>query len=507
MYKTSRKIITLALALILALGICTTPTFAAYTASEWAKPELEKAQGYGLIPDALKDADLTKPITRAEFAAVAVKAYENFTGTSVTPVASNPFTDTSNADVLKAYNINVVNGTSATTYGPNGILTREQAATMLTRVEKKAYIPGWTLATDDSYTLNFTKPVSFTDDNKISNYAKQSVYFMFAKGVINGTGNNMFSPTVTASRQEAIIIAARMVDNLKGKTLDYTQGATQPSGGIDTKLVGSWTWTENPESPVENAGRYIEFKSDGTYYFRYRFHGNYNSSAGTFVNLEGFLTETGKYIISGDTIRCSNVIRSVEITYGDTSANFKNKTYADCDRKFYFEDSPHWLYTELNLIPLRIDMHHPSENQDWVPAEFLSYVNPITHQGSSGIIGWPKELPSVLYPTGLTGTVTTNYGQETISERFAAHQYVRFTVNVNSKDRSVLNPYFEHMRQNGFAFPYGADSVFVKKSMTISGVRYEVTIDRDHLGANPDEVVIHFVFEQYDSPSWDWEWD
>ena len=101
--KTSRKIMTLALALILALGICANTALAAYTASEWAKPELEKAQSYGLIPDVLKDADLTRPITRAEFAAVAVKAYENFTGTTVSPVATNPFTDTSNTDVLKAY--------------------------------------------------------------------------------------------------------------------------------------------------------------------------------------------------------------------------------------------------------------------------------------------------------------------------------------------------------------------------------------------------------------------
>ena len=37
-------------------------------ASDWAKPELDRAAGYGLIPDILKNADMTKPITREEFA-------------------------------------------------------------------------------------------------------------------------------------------------------------------------------------------------------------------------------------------------------------------------------------------------------------------------------------------------------------------------------------------------------------------------------------------------------
>jgi len=302
--KTSKKIITLALALILALGILANTTLAAYTASEWAKPELEKGQSYGLIPDVLKDADLTKPITRAEFAAVAVKAYENFTGTTASPVASNPFTDTSNTDVLKAYNINIVNGTSATTYSPNGILTRQDAATMLTRVEKKAYISGWTLATDSNYTLNFTQPAKFADDGNISGYAKASVYFMNAKGVINGTGSNMFSPAVTATRQEALIIAARMVDNLKGKTVDYTKSdpptptptptptpPTPPSGGIDSAWVGHWVKTSFAQRGIyySNVDFDYYFYANGTFlFFDYRvgsgllekYEGKYSTSNG-----------------------------------------------------------------------------------------------------------------------------------------------------------------------------------------------------------------------------------
>ena len=196
------------------------------TVSNWAKPEIEKAEKLGLIPDSLKSADLTKPITRAEFAAVSVKVYEALSGTAAIPAVNNPFTDTKDPEVLKAFNIGSVNGTSATTFTPNALLNREQAATMLTRVFKKVSLNGWTLATDSQFKLDYTKPAPFADDAKISDFAKDSVYFMAANGIIAGTGNNMFSPRATtaaeeaanyasATREQALAIAVRMVENLK----------------------------------------------------------------------------------------------------------------------------------------------------------------------------------------------------------------------------------------------------------------------------------------------------
>ena len=355
----SKRILTLTLALILALGIFTVPAFAAFNASTWAQPELETAQSYGLIPDVLKDADLKQPITRAEFAAVAVKAYENFTGTTVTPIAANPFTDTSNADVLKAYNINLVNGTSATTYNPNGQLTRQDAATMMTRVEKKAYIPGWTLATDGNYTLNFTQPARFADDSGISGYAKASVYFMNAKGVINGTGNNNFSPTVTATREQAIIIALRMVENLKGKTLDYSGGTTQPpqppSG--NNQFVG--VWVPRPEYAIDYAGG-IEFKADGSFFCIIK----NNSGA-----VRGEITQKGKYTIQGDKIICTNVLESWKQQGGNQDRNYTDKAIADLTWKFYFSttaenDIVEGLYPGLTWLAINILPADP-DDIDW----------------------------------------------------------------------------------------------------------------------------------------------
>jgi len=204
-------------------------------ASGWAKPELEKANGYGLIPDNLKTADLTKPITRAEFAAVAVKVYENLSGTTTTPSPASTFTDTQDNYVLRAHNTGLMVGVSDNKFDPNTVLNRESAATALTRVLKRAYIPGWTFPTDGNYTLNYSRPATFEDDAQISGWAKDSVYFMAANNVIQGVGGNKFAPRATttaeqaagyatATREQAIIIGVRLVENLKDKPLNYTGG-------------------------------------------------------------------------------------------------------------------------------------------------------------------------------------------------------------------------------------------------------------------------------------------
>ncbi len=194
--------------------------------SEWSSPELEKAQEMDLIPDILYDADMTQPITRQEFAAVAVKTYENLSGTSALPAVVNPFIDITDTEVLKAYNLGITIGTSYNTFSPYKLLDRQEAATMLTRTFKRATMPGWSMEQDASYPLSYTKSAIFADDAQIEDWAKDSVYFMAANGIISGVGDNKFAPANTtsaqeasqyanATREQALAIAVRMVENLK----------------------------------------------------------------------------------------------------------------------------------------------------------------------------------------------------------------------------------------------------------------------------------------------------
>ena len=201
-----------------------------FIAHDWAKPELIQAMVLGLIPDSLQGADLTQPITRAEFAAVSVKVYEALSGLTAKVVWINPFVDTRDDEVLKAVNLGVTNGVSATEFAPDKLLNREQAATMLARVYKKAFIPGWTLDDDawfvEKFSALFTMPEPFADDGDISSWARDSVYFMAANGIIKGMEGGTFQPRAVtaeqqaagyaqATREQALLIAVRMVKNLQ----------------------------------------------------------------------------------------------------------------------------------------------------------------------------------------------------------------------------------------------------------------------------------------------------
>jgi hypothetical protein len=103
--------------------------------SSWATKEMEEAYENNLIPDILLDDDLTEPITRAEFASVALKLYEALEDSKIDYNVSTPFTDVSNIsnykDIKNAYAIGIAVGTAPDKFEPNTQINREQLVTML----------------------------------------------------------------------------------------------------------------------------------------------------------------------------------------------------------------------------------------------------------------------------------------------------------------------------------------------------------------------------------------
>lgn len=202
-------------------------TFSFGLVSGWAKDEVTAADSLGLIPDTLYGKDLSQPITRAEFCAVALQLYENLAKTEV-PYAPSPFTDIAgNPDansIARAAALNITVGTSPTTFSPQENISREQLVTMLTRTVKKYLYPNWTFATDASYPLDITGVKAYADDKDISDYARESVYYLTKLGVVGGVGNNTFAPKATtsaqvatgyatATREQALLIAVRLYTN------------------------------------------------------------------------------------------------------------------------------------------------------------------------------------------------------------------------------------------------------------------------------------------------------
>jgi hypothetical protein len=344
-----------------------------YNASEWAKTEIKKADEMGLIPDSLRSADLTKPITRAEFAAVSVKLYEKMSGITTTPVKINPFKDTNDQEVLKAYNVGITAGVAADKFAPDELLNREQAATMLTRVFKKAFVKGWTLNADGSFTFNYTAPPKFKDDVKISDWAKPSVYFMVTHGIISGVGDNNFAPRATtsaeqaanyasATREQALAISVRMTEKLdstnssevvpvetqpeESEKPPQNQGnSTEQSQESSNTIVGIWqtgSMTGHEYNAMSGTFRYnsglgqrYNFKDDGTY------------TSSIVAGYGSMISITGNYTVTEDKITFSNQKGKVSSDYGDTWKEgnlLKDETYY-----YAFDNSDSETYLLIGL--------------------------------------------------------------------------------------------------------------------------------------------------------------
>lgn len=235
----------LSAALALPVGAANTLT-TGETVDPWAQALAEQAVAEKLMPQCLEGQDLRQNITRAQFAALAVKLYEAMSGDKVLAPAKNPFVDTEDAEVLKAYRLGIVSGMTEDTFCPDELVTREQAAVMLTGAfqasqerEKKAYLL-WVISQGQDNSLNgdtdLTQQQSinllagiyhrldgtldtkgaqpFLDDGDISQWARESVYFMEKSGIIAGMGDGRFAPRDNAQCQAALCMAVKMLDKL-----------------------------------------------------------------------------------------------------------------------------------------------------------------------------------------------------------------------------------------------------------------------------------------------------
>lgn len=162
--------------------------------STWAVPELEQANELGLIPGILVGKDLTQPITREEFCELAVLLYEKVTDTAAQPAAENPFKDTKNVQILKAYQLGITKGVSTTAFEPNTLINREQCAVMLFRTLKA-------ISPNGDYSITGVK--DFPDQKHISDWAVEATKYMSKIGIIKGDKNGNFMPKATTDAQKA----------------------------------------------------------------------------------------------------------------------------------------------------------------------------------------------------------------------------------------------------------------------------------------------------------------
>ena len=110
-----------------------------------------------------------------------------------------PFTDTSDRYIKMAYALRVVSGVGNRRFSPDAHITRQEAATMLRNAAEVF-----------AFTESSNPPIVFTDRDAIAVWAIPGVNFASANGIMSGTGNNMFSPHTTYTREQAIVTMLRL---------------------------------------------------------------------------------------------------------------------------------------------------------------------------------------------------------------------------------------------------------------------------------------------------------
>jgi hypothetical protein len=135
-----------------------------------------------------------KAVTRAEFTVMLVKALNLETR------AGKTFTDTAShwakESIATAAAHGIISGYDENTFGPDDLITREQAAIIITRAAKLEAA---------------TNELNFTDRKAISPWAKPGVAAAVKAGFITGYPDNSFRPQGHTTRAEAAVMIGRLI--------------------------------------------------------------------------------------------------------------------------------------------------------------------------------------------------------------------------------------------------------------------------------------------------------
>lgn len=211
-----KKLFSGGVSLFLALAMCigsATAAFASDTPSDWAANRVNSAISYGLIPESVQGR-YQDNITRLEFAELLDEVCNDYSGGKMTfiywknynGIEGDPFNDTTSKAVKRMYCAGIMSGNGDGTFGPNDLLTREQAAVMIVNLCNFAEKPLPASAT------------TFSDKADMSSWAVDSIGKIEASKIMSGVGNNCFAPKQYYTREQSIYTALTLYEYLRGVT-------------------------------------------------------------------------------------------------------------------------------------------------------------------------------------------------------------------------------------------------------------------------------------------------
>lgn len=224
-----KKTIAIILCLVLATSglafaeeVAVTSAPATDYAGHWAESTIQKWMDAGKI-SGYSDGSY-KPdnnITRAEFVKL-VNGTIDFS-----KKANVAYKDVTTADWFYDYvgiaqEIGYISGYSKDSFGPNDYITREQAASILARIQ---YLNG-----------NVAAANKFSDKSKVSSWAAESVGAAYDAGFITGYNDGTFRPSNKLTRAEALTMLDNVLVNAKNVVV-YKDGAELKDKVVEGDLV------------------------------------------------------------------------------------------------------------------------------------------------------------------------------------------------------------------------------------------------------------------------------
>ena len=197
------------------------------TKDAWCYTQVMKAYNMGLI-NGYGNGYFGKndPITRGQI----VQILYNHYGTDVG--SNSGFSDVP-ADAWYAKAVTwaakngVVSGYSNGTFGPNNKLTREQMVTIL-----------YNVAGRPSADTSMLAP--FTDRGDVASYAVPGFSWAVSNGIVSGTSTTTLSPRGTATRAQVAVIMIRYIEKFEGEVPEYVPDP-EPTPGTESRNADGTT--------------------------------------------------------------------------------------------------------------------------------------------------------------------------------------------------------------------------------------------------------------------------
>jgi len=236
--KTTKRTLTVLLAALMIFGLFVPGALAAETDTiePLSFPFTDVAAGswYRSYVQAVRDQGIMQGVTTTRFApndtfsrgqiiATLFRIHHNRTA-NVNDSRNNPFNDVGNAwytpYVTWAHNNNISSGTSATRFGANDHVTRQEIATIMHNYVRN-------LTDHNSGSTATAQWNAFTDRGQITFPGAYNA-FRWANnhGIVNGVSTTRLEPNGTATRAQAAAMLVRLVS--------FMGGGSQQTGDIDT---------------------------------------------------------------------------------------------------------------------------------------------------------------------------------------------------------------------------------------------------------------------------------